>query len=180
MLMGVGIPPSGIIQAAYAMSPVRTILLAGLPGGDYDYIANLPRGAARALQKAVEDQFGLTARRETREMDVFLLTLKTPNAPGLKPAGLSAASWGSHGEDDYIGHAESFSNFSAYLEDQLKVPVIDQTGLSGRFDITLKWGPPIGVAPNADRMKQPLLDQLGLELIPARRLVDLLIVERKP
>jgi uncharacterized protein (TIGR03435 family) len=52
------------------------------------------------------------------------------------------------------------------------VPVADETGLKEEYDFELRWDPG-----NADSIKSALVEQLGLELIPARRPVKMLIVE---
>lgn len=64
------------------------------------------------------------------------------------------------------------------LEGSLKVPVVDHTGLTEPFDIDLFWDAPDYQHQNPDALKQALLDELGLELIPAKEAIDMLIVER--
>jgi uncharacterized protein (TIGR03435 family) len=50
-------------------------------------------------------------------------------------------------------------------------PVIDQTGLTGNYDfITGAFGP--------NEINQVFLDQLGLELVPSREPVEMLVVEK--
>jgi uncharacterized protein (TIGR03435 family) len=55
--------------------------------------------------------------------------------------------------------------------------VIDRTGLAGRFDVDLKWDEQVE-GQNPDAFKQVLLDQLGLELVPSRESVEMLVVEK--
>ncbi len=58
------------------------------------------------------------------------------------------------------------------------MPVVDETGLSGSYNIDLRWK--VNADPNAnqDAVKQALIEQLGLELVPAHKAVDMLIVEK--
>lgn len=67
-------------------------------------------------------------------------------------------------------------------------PVIDRTGLSGRFAFTLTWtpervpsaAPPSGVAPidpNGPALVTALQEQLGLKLQPARSRMEVVIVD---
>ncbi len=65
---------SSIIGIAYDWSPVRTIFPDSLPDGNYDVMESLPKGQnATALKEEIKKQFGLTAHKETRETDVFLV-----------------------------------------------------------------------------------------------------------
>ena len=60
----------------------------------------------------------------------------------------------------------------------MKQPVVDNTGLTGRFDIDLFWDAPDYQHQNPDALKKAVLDELGLELIPAKEPIDMLVVER--
>jgi uncharacterized protein (TIGR03435 family) len=68
-------------------------------------------------------------------------------------------------------------------------PVIDRTGLSGRFDFTMEWAPDTNGAPPSDAPTTPseplgptplqaLRDQLGLKLESARSPVRVLVIDR--
>jgi uncharacterized protein (TIGR03435 family) len=58
-------------------------------------------------------------------------------------------------------------------------PLIDRTGLTGRFDFTIEWTPDATIpdAP-APTSVQALRDQLGLKLEPATGPIQILIVDR--
>jgi fatty-acyl-CoA synthase len=60
----------------------------------------------------------------------------------------------------------------------IKVVRVDDTGLTGRFDIDLTWDQAglQGQAPDA--LKQALLEELGLELTPAKQPIDMLVVQQ--
>jgi uncharacterized protein (TIGR03435 family) len=63
------------------------------------------------------------------------------------------------------------------VERRLGKPVIDQTGLNGRYDIRLQWQSPPSESDN-EHFQQALLDQLGLELVPSRQPIAMLVVEK--
>jgi len=59
-------------------------------------------------------------------------------------------------------------------------PVVDQTGLSGRFDFLLKWTPDGAQTedPNAPpAIFTAIQEQLGLKLEPVKALVDVLVID---
>ncbi len=176
-VIGLGASVDAIIRKAYGASGVRTIFPGDLPTGLYDYIANLPEGSVPALQREIGNVFGLTAKREARVADVLLLRFKNPNAPGLK----QAHDWRSSatmGDEGYASINEPISDFAAYLENLLKIPIIDETGLKEKYGIDLKLSNRPGEHPDWAKMNGALIQQLGLELVPARRSLEMLIVER--
>ena len=73
---------------------------------------------------------------------------------------------------------QPLSCLTSLLENQLKLPVVDHTGLDGRFDIDLAWDQADFQAPTPDALKQALAEELGLELVKAKEDVEMLMVER--
>jgi uncharacterized protein (TIGR03435 family) len=65
-------------------------------------------------------------------------------------------------------------------------PVIDRTGLTGRYDFTLKWTPAPGIGgpsgppvdPDAPSIFTAVQEQLGLKLESARGPVEVVVVDR--
>jgi bla regulator protein BlaR1 len=54
-------------------------------------------------------------------------------------------------------------------------PVVDQTGLKGNYDFTLKWGDD---DPDAPSIFTAIEEQLGLKLEPAKAAIDFLVIDR--
>jgi uncharacterized protein (TIGR03435 family) len=65
-----------------------------------------------------------------------------------------------------------------YLENSLGIPVVDKTGLTDRFDIDLKLNESNFQHPDPQNLKSAVLDQLGLELVPGREPIEMLVVEK--
>jgi uncharacterized protein (TIGR03435 family) len=158
----------------------RVILLADMPTEKYDVLVGLPEGGREELQKQLKEKFGLTARLEQRDLDRLALTVKTPGSRGLKP------------HDGNGGHSDSMTSSTEMkmsatgvrmamlvrqFSNQLRQPVVDQTGLRGTFDFELAVPLPVTL----ESANQALREQLGLELVPAdKESVDYLIVEKNP
>jgi uncharacterized protein (TIGR03435 family) len=70
---------------------------------------------------------------------------------------------------------------------RLEHPVVDRTGLSGRYDFSIEWTPEsnLPALPNADAPADPqgpafpdaLRDQLGLKLMPTKAPLQILVVD---
>src|SRR6266478_931376 len=75
------------------------------------------------------------------------------------------------------------SDLREFLEDEIfHQPVLDQTGLTNKYNIILDWhAPPYPTQSyeNSDSLKKVLLEELGLELAPSRDRIEVLVVERR-
>ena len=56
-------------------------------------------------------------------------------------------------------------------------PVLDRTELKDKYDITLKTPWQSG-RPSREALNQALREQLGLEVVPAREPVEMLVIEK--
>jgi uncharacterized protein (TIGR03435 family) len=182
-LMGTGVSAETVLLNAYDFSyPSRVIGSDKLPDGKYDYIACLPMGNEEALQKEAKKKLRVIARVETKESDVLLLKIRNRNASGLKQSREDFQNGGGNTREDGPGSwsckNSSLSSLAAYLEEYLRTPVIQQTGLTNSFDINLKWKQVNWGNTNPDGLKQALLDQLGFELVSSREPVEMLVVEK--
>ena len=173
--MGLGVSVLDMLESAYEVSQGRILVATVLPKDNYDFIANLPHGAGPALQQEITKKFGLVGKRELIETNVLLLTLQNRKAPELK---LSSAPENEHSSSSnpyagsYWGVNQPISTLAAFLEDCLKIPVVDQTGLTNGFDTEFIGGS------TPEGLKQTVLNEVGLELLPGRAPVEFLVVEK--
>jgi len=159
----------------------RIITNAPLPAAMYDFTITGPREAEGEipvlLQTALKITFDLTGRKETRLASVLLLRMKTPTAIGrsISPTESKAFRYGG-GEISGIG--VTMQQLASALEDCLKQPVLDETDSNDEYDITLKWNETKPDTINREALLTAVRDQLGLELIPATRPVEMVIIEQ--
>ena len=181
-LLGTGAAAPDVIAVAYGfVTPARAVLPAGLPADRYDYIACLPGGIEanrKALQAKVKSKFGVAAKTETRDADVWLLKVKSPGARALKPHkgpdtgnGVSPIPGGFHCWNDGMDWLVSFFEFSG------NKPVINGTDLSGGFDFDLLCSEADLEYHDLDAVNRAL-DPLGLEVVPTNMPVEMLVVEK--
>jgi bla regulator protein blaR1 len=81
---------------------------------------------------------------------------------------------------------EMFANYT-YLIESLGLPVVDQTGLTGKFDIEANFAPPwkTSKAPGTDAISdfagptflQALKDDLGLKLVRTRAVIQTIVID---
>jgi uncharacterized protein (TIGR03435 family) len=172
-IMGLGAPVNYIVEAAWNFGAHRIVFTTDVPTGNYDFIASLPSGNAEALRQEIREHFGLIGQVETIETNVLFLEVSSPNASGLKHSDEQYGSM-SAGNGNFKCDGEPISTLAGdLLEGSFDIPVIDRTGLTGNFNINLKWKPG-----NLDNLKQEVANQLGLILVPGKAPIKMLVVEK--
>jgi len=174
----------GLNSMEIGFSPIRVILPASLPQGYFDYLITLPGDFKREFQTKIRKQFGLVGQMETIGTNVLLLKLQTPHAPGLRPSqgGTRRVTFkgyggGQHEVQELCGTNVPMSTLTGYVENKLKIPVVDKTGLEGNVDFVLHY--PMGSRlEDQENLKTSLLNELGLELVPGREPVEMLVIEK--
>jgi uncharacterized protein (TIGR03435 family) len=163
------VPLLHILQTALRVSSPRIIVERELPEGLFDFTVVVPRNRNGELhetaKRALEDALGLRAVKEVREMPV--LVLRAPQGPGpeLKDGSTSSLKMStSPGAFSATGY--EISNMASYLENVLRMPVVDETGLTGKYDWLLTFD-----QKNPQSVKEALRP-LGLELQEATRQIE--------
>lgn len=185
-VLGLHMPFDTVLASAYDITPCRVLALTPLPQGTFDYIANVSQRPTEALQEMIRQKFGITGRHEMREADVLHLTMKRSGAPGMEPTPLTQIYDTSSAHVGHFHYSHCPIRTLVFdLEYYLHVPIIDRTGLAGYYDFDLNWNDEIlwdatehRCLSNPDGLKQVLLDQLGLELVPSREAIETLVVEQ--
>jgi uncharacterized protein (TIGR03435 family) len=171
-----------IAMYAYHVSSLQIRFACDYPTNRYDFIATLPHGNAEALQHELKSKLSLVGHRETTNMDVLLLRVATPNAPGLKPPifGKEDAWWKAgayHTSNRPIDNGD-FEGFAYFVSDYFGKPVIDQTGLGGqRFNMDLRWKE-AKYQENPEGLKKVMSEKLGFEVVPTNMPMEVLVMEK--
>lgn len=148
----------------------------------------------RMVQKLLADRFALTFHRETREMPAYVITVAGGGPKlarsGGDPNGLPGLFFKGLGVLPAIN--ATIGDFAGVLQAVvLDRPVVDRTGLTGRFDFTLQWTPDetqfggrggqaaAQAGPNAPPgLFTAMQEQLGLRMESARTQVEALVIDR--
>jgi uncharacterized protein (TIGR03435 family) len=147
------------------------------------------------MQKLLADRFKIAFHREKRELTGYAVTVaKTGSeltASAGDPSGLPGLMF--RGLGNLPAHNATMADFAGVLQSTvLDRPVVDQTGLTGRFDFELKWTPDefqssglgVKVPPPADSATAPpdlfnaMQEQLSLKLASTKASIEVLGAEK--
>jgi uncharacterized protein (TIGR03435 family) len=141
------------------------------------------QGMYRAL---LASRFNLAFHHETRELSAFVIRIGKGDPKLAKslgdPKGLPDTTF-----TEWNSQAITFRGTNATMADvtwnmgmALDKPVVDQTGLNGRFDFVLRWAPDTAQPgdPNAPpSVFTAMQEQLGLKLEATKAPVDVLVID---
>ncbi len=170
----------GAIASSYGVTSARIITNCTLPEGRFDFVIKTrgkkDEAAQTWLRRAIEATFGLSLTRQPRMMEVYLLRAVHPNTENLTPTastGGSSCDWGRGGVQMVNG---TLGSLATALEGLLDRPVLDTTHLTNHYDFGLKWNVEEGGHPRPEIVMEALRQQLGLELVPAKRSIEVIVV----
>jgi uncharacterized protein (TIGR03435 family) len=137
------------------------------------------------VQKLLADRFGLKFHRELRPLNVYAIQI-AKGGPKLTPTARPNAEPTQRGVQQgaalcnkmgSVGMANFVQLMQFIIPDR---PLVDQTGLSGRYDINLCYTP--DELQNTDLNAPPGLftsiqDQLGLKLVPTKAPIEVFVID---
>lgn len=139
------------------------------------------------VRKILAERFGLTLHHEQREMQV--LALRVAKGPPKLTANTSDPN-GLPDEQDTRGPGQlaivfkntSMRDLALVLLGQVDRPVVNQTGMDGKYDFQLKWTYDESKAPTdgsaAPSLFTAVQEQLGLKLEAAKAPADVLVIDK--
>lgn len=188
----------------------------------YDVAVKVPEGTTREQvmtmwQNLLAERFGMALHHESKEFRVDDLVIASgghkltevaedPAADGppkfdhgkLSSAGLATmvevtGANGAHALT--VAKAQPLSKLTEMLGNQLHLPVLDKTGLTGRYDFRIEFtpnmagvppppvlaGPGPEVRPNLSEMGNlvaAVREQLGLRLVASKATLDMLVIDK--
>ena len=138
------------------------------------------------MRKLLAERFGLKAHREQREMGVYALVV-AKGGPRMAPSkadpnGMSANVGGeNNGRQTRKFTNVSMADLAPMLQFNVDRPVVDRTGIKGRYDFTMQWtvDEEQTAEPNAPPgLFTAIQEQIGLKLEPAKAPVDVMVIDK--
>jgi len=194
-----GIPQPRILGGPKWLESQRFDIEAKMETAAAERLQALPRDQRRVemqamYQQLLADRFKLAVHWETREMPIYALVPAkkgpilhvTKNAPGDEGTSSGTGKFSAGG----LTLNEIAEALTQELSQELGRVIVDQTGIPGRFDVTLKWTPDTGsvAASNATESSAPpqdagpsiftaIQEQIGLKLEASKGPVKVLVID---
>lgn len=150
----------------------------------------------KLVQKLLADRFGLELHREKRELAAYVITVDKAGVKMSKAEGRgNLPGFGGRGPGAIGVQNSTMTEFADFLQARvLERPVVDQTGLTDRFDFTLEWKPdsaqlaaaagpngpanlPPGIEDRPDLMTA-MRQKLGLKIESTKADVEVLVIDK--
>lgn len=148
---------SALILKAFRLQAYQLPGKSALPETTYEVMARVPAQTTEEdfstmLQNLLRERFGLVAHFQQKTMKGYHLVVAKGGAK-LQASGSAPATAGQPGGEShahsglvafgssasYRAAKQSMAELAQVLSEQVAVPVDDQTGLTGRYDILLRW-----------------------------------------
>lgn len=170
-----------LIAFAFQVEPAQVVGGDDLRENAFNVFGDLPPGTNEAqlpamLRTLLEEQFKLAAHRESKPLDFFALVV-APGGPKFKPAP-DDPQWEPASPADFryvIPLRNTMSQWAQVLSQIVKRPVMDRTGLQGKYSANL------GLNLDADALEGTFVQlpaQLGLKLEPRREKMDMVVIDK--
>jgi uncharacterized protein (TIGR03435 family) len=145
------------------------------------------------LRNLLADRFQLKFHMEEKEMPVYAITIGKTGQHKLTPSAVQRPLGGGdfRGPGAYAARSGTIAALAAALQSVvLDRPVVDQTGLTGRFDFVLRWRPDdfqyggrgatMPQAPDADSLPDlftAFQEQLGLKIEATKAKAQVFVID---
>lgn len=185
---------SALLQFAFGVSETRVL---GLPGslagerfdvqakGDVDTDARFHKlkpnqqwvAKQKMMQALLKERFKLAFHVETRELPVFALVVARggPKLPASEQVEVSG--WGGRQHIEVEG-GDTLGRFVEELTRVSGRPVVNRTGLKGKYDIEVDWASDDDDEADVPGLFTAIREQLGLALESRKAAVEVVVVDR--
>jgi uncharacterized protein (TIGR03435 family) len=199
-LQVINMPVADLLRFAYDLHPHQIIGgPAWLPQERFDITAKVDgegqpnqEQLRTMLKKLLAERFQFASHADTRELPVYTLNLAkggvklTKNDPKTQTNGVIF-----RGPGSVLLNNSNMDDLCRMLQNAaVDRPVVNQTGLGGRYDFSLVWTPdrvqadipnPNALTPKADAppdLFEAVQQQLGLKLDSAKLRIDVLVIDK--
>lgn len=172
-----------LLSLAFGVNPNQISMKSGRIDNEFYDVEAKPEGESglsyeqlqAPLQELLIARFRLSFHREMREMDGYAL-VTAKGGPRLLPAkGGTGTAYVL--ADGLRGGSLSMATLAAMLASPVGRPVVDRTGISGSYDVDLKFAPSNATDSQLPSIFTAVQEQLGLKLNPQKVPLEMVVID---
>jgi uncharacterized protein (TIGR03435 family) len=188
-----GVPALRIIGIPPELEKAAFDIQAKIDPAEFERVKALPRDqqaevGEQMVRQLLADRFKLVLHTETRELTVYTLVVAKSGPklqPSKEPDSDSTHSHAGFLKAEGVTMERLASSLTSSSSAELGRVVIDKTGLTGKYDFTLRWTPENGRPPmingapdtSAPSIFTAIQEQLGLKLESTKAAVSVLVID---
>lgn len=180
-MAGRNVPLRDLMATAFGATAGRVVLPANAPTNGFDFVVTAARPRP-SLEKAIRESLGYTADEETNDTDVLALKIADPALPGMTVSAADEKQGTSFKKGKLLVNHIKLAELTPAFEQFIKTPVVDETGLSNYYDVTIDWSGAIWMRLENGSTARPVVDKIlknwGLDLEPDTAPIKVLVVKK--
>ena len=157
----------------------------------FDIVAKADSPATEAqmkqmMQTLLAERFQLSFHRQSKELKAFVLTVAKGGAKVHPAAAPDAESFHQNSANGSVVKSMTIREWGDYISGPLQMAVVDETGLTGKYDFVIDFTPYLPDAHNMD-VRRPdstsilmaaMEDELGIKMETRKTGVDVMMIDR--
>ena len=177
---------STCIKWAYGVQQSQISGPAWIASDHFDIEAKPDEPASEAQMKAMmqtllADRFKLTFHRQSKELKSFALTVAKGGSK-MQKAAVDGPSSRQNSDMGTVVKSMTMREWGDFLAGVAELPVVDKTGLEGRYDFSLDFSPYLPKEQNEHPdvvyiLNQAMPAEIGLRLEPVKETVEVMVVD---
>jgi uncharacterized protein (TIGR03435 family) len=134
------------------------------------------------MRSLLTERFGIVFHREKRELKSFGLVV-AKGGPKMKQAKDDEEPFHQNSAMGTVARALTMQEFADFLGDAVERPVVDKTGLAGRWDLAFDFtkymtDPPKGIDDFLLVLNETLEGEIGLKMVAEKDVVEVMVVDK--
>jgi uncharacterized protein (TIGR03435 family) len=138
------------------------------------------------MQTLLADRFKLSFHHQSKELKAFVLTVAKGGAKLSPAAAPDAKPFRQNSANGTVAKSITIQEFADFISDPLQMPVVDETGLTGRYDFAIDFTPYLpdpahnmdGTKPDTTGILMAALEgELGLKMESRKTQVEVMVID---
>jgi uncharacterized protein (TIGR03435 family) len=179
------------IKWAYGVQDNQIAGPAWIQSDHFDIVAKADGPASdeemkRMLRTLLADRFKLSFHRESKELKSFVLTVAKGGAKLSPAAAPDGKPFRENSANGTVAKSMTIREFGDFLSGPLQMPVVDETGLTGKYDFAIDFTPYLpdpahsmdGTKPDTTGILMAAMEgELGIKMESRKAQVEVMVID---